>query len=108
MSKANRLRRVGEGQTAKWHFHVIDAFVTTGATKTVNVPLSRVEAVNLTAIGTPAGDEELSVNNTVTGTLGDDTAAIVGSNGNTGLVVTRTGASKTSGLKFSIEAIGQK
>lgn len=108
MALENRMRRSGDGQTSKWEVHVIDAFTTTGATKTVTVPLRSVEAVMVIAIGTPAADEVLSVNNTVTGTSGTDAARINGSNGVTGLVVTRTGAAKTSGLKFSLIAIGVK
>lgn len=107
MAAANRKRRVGEGQTARQEYHQIFAFTTTGATKVCTIPMGRVESVQLTAIGTPASDEELSVNNTVSGTAGQDDAAIVGSNGSTDLTVTRTGASKTSGLKFFLTAIGR-
>lgn len=107
MAVANRKRRVGEGQTARWEYHQIYAFTTTGTTKTCTVPMGRVESVQLTAIGTPAStDGPLSVNNTVSGTVGQDDAAIVGSNGATDLVVTRP-AGTTSGLKFSLRATGR-
>lgn len=107
MALANRKTRTGTGQTAKWRVHGIFAFTTTGATVTVNVPLSSVEFAVAFPIGTPASDEILSVNNTVVGTVGDDTAKINGTNGNTGLVITRTGASKTTGLKFCLATLGR-
>lgn len=107
-SAANRLRRVGEGQTAKWHYHGIFAFTGAGVTKTVNVPMSRVEDVQLTYIGAPAATEgPMSWNNTIAGTVGDDTAAMVGTNGNCAIVVTRP-AGTTAGIKFSLHATGRK
>lgn len=104
---SRRKMRIGSGGNDKWLFQGIFAFTTTGATKTVTVPMGRVESVQLTAIGAPASDEELSANNTVSGTVGNDDAAILANNpGSTDITVTRTGASKTSGLKFALWAVG--
>jgi hypothetical protein len=103
----DRKRRVGMGQTARWEVHGTGAFTTTGATVTVNVPMGRVEHFEAFAIGTPAADENLSANNTVSGTVGNNDAAIVGTNGVTPITLTRTGASKTSGLKFFWRAVGK-
>jgi hypothetical protein len=87
----------------------IYAFTTTGATKDVAVPFPIVEAVFVLPLGTPASDEVLSVDETVTGTSGGADAAIRGTltSGSTTLTVTRTGSSKTSGMKFSLIAIGR-
>ena len=71
------------------------------------MPLGRVEHFEAFAIGTPASDEILSVDETLSGTAGENDAAIVGTNGSTTLTVTRTGASKTSGLKFFWRAVGR-
>lgn len=87
-------------------YHGIFAFTTTAATATVVVPCGRVLTPVALAIGSPASDEVLSVSNTVAGTAGTDDAMIVGENGSTTLTITRTGASKTSGLKFALMAIG--
>jgi hypothetical protein len=89
-------------------FTGIYAFSTTDATKEVSIPFGRIESISLTAIGAPAADEVLSVDETVSGTAGTDAANIRGSNstGGTTVTVTRTGASKTSGLKFSLAATG--
>lgn len=59
-------------------------------------------------LGFACGDpgESLTVNNTVSGTAGNDDAVIVGSNGSTDLTVTRAAGNPTSGLKFAIWAIG--
>lgn len=108
MPKANRLRRVGEGQVARHQFHGIFAFAGAAVTANVVVPLSSVEDVQLTYIGAPAATEApLSANNTVVGTVGDDSARINGSNGSTTIVVTRP-AGTTSGIKFSIHCTGRK
>lgn len=101
-----RKRRIGAGQTGRWEFHGVFAFTGVEATKAVAVPMGRVEDVQITPIGAPAADENLSVNNTVSGTPGENNAAIVGTNGSTSLTVTRTGAAKTSGLRFSLRATG--
>ena len=108
MPAANRLRRVGDGQTAKWEFHGIFAFTTTGTSKNVSVPLSSVEDCQLTYVGAPAATEApLSWDNTISGTVGEDTARANGSGGVTTLVVKRP-AGTTSGIKFSLRATGRK
>lgn len=55
-------------------------------------------------VGDPG--EVLTVNATVAGTAGEDDAVVLGSDGQTTLTVTRTGANPTSGLKFSLDVIG--
>jgi hypothetical protein len=103
-----RKLKMAGGQNGRWLYQGIYAFTTTGATKDVAVPMGRVESCVAFPIGTPASDEVLSANNTVSGTPGNDDAAIVGNgNGSTTITVTRTGAAKTSGLKFALWAIGQ-
>lgn len=102
----DRTHRLHGGNPIVVHSKIY-AFTTTGATKSVEIPLTHVEGFSFGLIGTPASDEILSIDNTVTGTAGED-AAIVGTNGrSTTLVVTRTGASKTSGLKFSLTVWGK-
>lgn len=105
-SNLSRKLKIAGGQNGRSIFQGVYAFTTTGATKTVTVPFGRVESVLLTPVGTPASDEVLSYNNTVGGTAGNDDAYVAGSGGSTDITVTRTGASKTSGLKFAILAIG--
>lgn len=77
----------------------IVAFSTTDAT--VEVPcggLKRVIAV-ATAAGTPAADEILSINETVTDGMYDVPASGT-------ITLTRTGASKTSALKVAVLMTG--
>src|SRR4051812_37109142 len=103
---SNRKRRVGAGQTARWEVHGSAAFTTTGVTKAVVVPMSRVEFFEAFYIGTPAATEApLSANNTLSGTAGENDAAVVGTNGSTSITVTRP-AGTTSGIKFFWRAIG--
>jgi hypothetical protein len=99
--------KMAGGQTGRYSIGGIFAFSGTGATVTVNLPFQvKVEEVQVTPIGTVASDEILSVNNTVAGTAGQDDSGINATSGSVALVVTRTGAAKTSGLKFSLRAIG--
>lgn len=102
----NRVRRVGAGQNSRLEAHGSAAFTTTGTSKTIKVPFGRVEAVFLTYQGTVAvADGPLSTSNTLLGTVGENDSAMVGTNGNTDVVVTRV-AGTTSGAKFFWKAIG--
>lgn len=75
------------------------AFVTTGATVAVPVNMRNVECFIITACNVTASDEILSGPNILsTGIFNVPAAGTV--------TVTRTGASKTSGLAFSYLAIG--
>jgi enolase len=87
-------------------FQGIYAFTTTGATLDVVLPFTRVESVVVTSLGGYAAADQLSVNETVTGTAGTDNAHIAGSNGTTTVTVTRDSGG-TSGLKFSLIAFGR-
>jgi hypothetical protein len=82
------------------------AFVTTSATLEVTLPFTNLESHAFGIVGTPAADEVLSIDETVVGTPGSD-AVIRGSNGSMVVTVTRTGASKTSGLVFGLIAFGR-
>jgi hypothetical protein len=76
------------------------------ATKAASaVSLVGAHLLLVVSVGDP-GESDLSVNNTVSGTIGTGDAVIKGSNGSTDLIVTRTGANVTSGRKFSLEAWG--
>jgi hypothetical protein len=88
------------GQNGRRHQWGTAAFTTTGTTCTIPVDLRVVEAVILTPVTTPATDETLSWGDT----LGTDGKFTVGATGN--VTVSRTGASKTSGLQFSYLIIG--
>ncbi len=76
------------------------AFTTTGGTVTINVPdqFRRYHVVGIVWAGTPASDEIASV--PAPGT--DGVIAATGSQGAYTVVITRTGASKTSGLQGCI------
>lgn len=50
--------------------------------------------------------EQLTIDETISGTVGTDDARIVGSNGSTTVTVRRNATNPTSALKFFIEAIG--
>lgn len=103
---ADKIKRKTKRADGKYEYHQVFAFTTTATTKSVVVPMKYVEDVQLTYIGAPAATEApLSANNTVSGTAGTDDARIVGSNGATTITVTRP-AGTTSGIKFSLRAIG--
>jgi hypothetical protein len=55
-------------------------------------------------VGDPA--EMLTVNKTVSGTAGEDDCVMLGSGGQTTVTITRNATNPTSGLKFSLLAIG--
>lgn len=76
------------------------SFTTTGATVTIKVPdlFRRYHVVGMAWCGTPAADEILSV----PAPASDGTIAAEGSLGGLYITITRTGASKTSGLSGSI------
>lgn len=107
-TKLNLKRRIGGGANVIGMVTVIDGFATTSATKNVVVTLRNVIAWSVCALGTPASDEVLSVNNTLSGTADTAEAKIAGTSGSTTLTVTRQGVSKTSGLQFSLIAYGQQ
>lgn len=92
-----KIKRPGGG----YEVSGITTFTTTGATKTVPAKgLRRLVACHATAVGTPASDEVLSINETV----GADGRIDVPADGE--ITITRTGAVKTSGLAFSYTLIG--
>lgn len=109
---ASRLSKkviINSGQNGVGVDRGIAAFSSTDATVDIVVNLRNVDAVSITWIGTPAADENASVDETVSGTAGTADAKINGSttDGTTTLTVRRTGAAKTSGQKFSWVAYGQ-
>jgi len=79
----------------------IVAFTTTGATVEVNCGgFTKISGASALALGTPASDEVLSFNETATAGEFMD----VPTSGT--ITLTRTGASKTSGLKVSVVLFG--
>lgn len=79
--------------------HTIVAFTTTGATVEVDCKGLKRVVPYATPIGEPASDEVLSFNETVTNAMIDVPA------GGT-ITLTRTGSSKTSGLKVAVLMFG--
>lgn len=89
-----KLVEVHAGQRGYRELRGIGAFNLTDATGTLSVPgMNFIDSVQLTAMGSPAADEILSVTDTITsGRIAPTSGAIT---------IQRTGAAKTSGLKFS-------
>ena len=87
------------GQNGKKVEFGLFAFTTTAATYVISTQVSRVEGVFVFPAGAVATDESLYSTNTVS----SDGTYLPGTSG---ITITRTGASKTSGLKCFYLIIG--
>jgi hypothetical protein len=98
----SELFKASGGQHGYRELRGVAAWPTTNATCTLPVPgLTQVDNVQITAVGTPAADEEQSWSDTLVGGL------VAMNTQNPVINLTRTGASKTSGLLFAFRVTGR-
>lgn len=92
----NQSGKVPMGQNGRVFVWGTFAFTTTAASGTLKLPVRQLESLVITPCGTPASDEVVSGPANTSGVV----------DASSGVTITRTGASKTSGLVCSYIGVG--